>query len=78
MKTKGMTDAVRAAIAAKKSDKQIVAALKPRFAPLTERIVREVRARVAAETKAATVKKVKVRVVDRLPAPAAAQKRRVA
>ena len=72
----GMTPAVRAAIAAKKTDAQIVAVLKPRFAPLTERIVREVRARVAAETKAATVKKAKVRVVDKLPA--AARQRRAA
>jgi len=66
-----MTDAVRAAIAAKKTDAQIVDALKPKYPPLTARIVKEVRDRT---------KKVKVRVVKKLPAPAAApaQQRRSA
>jgi hypothetical protein len=71
MKTKGMTDAVRRLVVARKSDAAIVDALKPKYPPLTARIVREVRDRT---------KKVKVRVVKKLPAPAAApaQQRRSA
>ena len=66
MKTKGMTDAVRKLIVAKKSDAAIVEALKPKYPPLTARIVREVRGRT---------KKATVRVVKKLPAPAAADKK---
>ena len=62
----GMTPAVRAAIAKGAKDAAIVDALKPKFPPLTARIVAEIPARMR---KAAP----KVRVVKKLPASAAAQ-----
>lgn len=63
----GMTPAVRALIVKKQTDAAIVAALKPKFPPLTERIVKEVRARTTKKPAAAK----KVHVVKKLPAPAA-------
>ena len=73
----GMLPAIRRLLAAEKSDAAIIAALKPRY-PVTPGVLHYARTGERRLPKKAKAAAAKVRVVQKLPAPAAARQRRVA